>query len=778
VLRLGSSGSVIVRVVIVEERGGDGSQIAATLESAGVVRTARRVEDEREFLAALGDDPDLVLCVSTTPPVHGLRALERLRERRPSTPFILVADALAATTAREVWRHEAVDFVPRDRLDGLVPTVERALARREAEGARRAESERLRLARLATDDMLWEVDLATGASYWCERYAATFGRPQETAGSWQWWVDNLHPDDRARVTESLRAAVEGRDELWVSDYRLRRADGTWVDVHDRTYIARDGDGRPTRAVGALTDVTRRRRAEAELVLRDRAIQSLTEGIMITDPRQEDNPMIYASPGLSRITGYEASELLGRNPRFLQGAGTDPAATARLRQAVEAAQPVIVVLENYRKDGTAFWNELSLAPILEDGRVTHFVGVLKDVTAQRALEEHARESQRLDAVGRLAAGVAHDFNNLLTVIKGESDLLLSDLALPTPPTREALEEPLSAIRDAGHRAAELTAKLLAFGRKAMVEPKVLDLNRAVEASVRLLQGLLGENVAITLELASDLVHVRVDPGQLDQALLHLALNARDAMPRGGSLTLTTTTVTLPDQVASRPASESPAGRYARLTVTDTGEGVPKDALDHIFEPFFSTKGVGRGTGLGLAMVYGVVRQAGGLIRARSEVGRGSSFDVLLPAFDAGAPSALPGPLPRAAPGTETILLAEDEDGVRRVAAIVLRKQGYTVLEAGSGASALRAAAAFEGAIHLVLTDVVMPEGGGRELADQLRAARPDLRVLYMSGYIDDEIVRHGIETSRDAFLQKPFTPTALARKVREVLDGGGVGTGKR
>lgn len=391
-------------------------------------------------------------------------------------------------------------------------------------------------------------------------------------------------------------------------------------------------------------------------------------------------------------------------------------------------------------------------------------LVRERTAERhKLEEQLRQSQKIEAIGRLAGGVAHDFNNLLTVIIGHAELLLTDL-----PDSDPRRDQLAAILSAGERAAGLTAQLLAFSRKAIIEPKVLDLNRVAESAVQMLRRIIGEDVRLVTHLARDVGKVKIDPGQLDQLLMNLAVNARDAMPRGGLLTIATANVLVPAGPAADPVGCLP-GHYVQLTVSDTGEGMSQDVREQIFEPFFTTKRLGQGTGLGLATVYGIVSQAGGSISVESEVGQGTSFQILLPAVhEPGDVS--DAELPRVTPrGKETILLAEDEEGVRRLARLALEMQGYTVLEADCGEAAVRVAASHRGPIRLLATDVVMPDFGGRQLADKIRATRPGVAVVYMSGYMDDAVVRHGIEAATDAFLQKPFTPVSLVRKVREVID---------
>ena len=405
-----------------------------------------------------------------------------------------------------------------------------------------------------------------------------------------------------------------------------------------------------------------------------------------------------------------------------------------------------------------WVSWNVVPQPGEGTV-HAFG--RDVTEERRLSEQLQHAQKIEAVGQLAGGIAHDFNNLLTVINGFTALLLGSPALQEPQ-----REPLKAIHDAGDRAAALTAQLLAFSRKAMVEPKVLDLSVLTEQASRMLRRLIGEDIRVETVLGAGLPRVRIDPSQFEQVLMNLVLNARDAMPTGGVLRIETSLVDV--TTAEDTADPAPAGRYVQVTVSDTGVGMSADVRARIFDPFFTTKDVGKGTGLGLATVYGIVRQAGGTILVESERGRGATFRVRLPALDVPDASepGLPGTSPK---GSECVLLVEDEEGVRRLARLALEMQGYRVLAAASASEALAMAGSHDGSIDLLVTDVVMPGAGGRQLADELRRHRPDLRVLYMSGYTDDAIVRHGVEANIDAFLQKPFTPLSIARKVREVID---------
>ncbi len=524
---------------------------------------------------------------------------------------------------------------------------------------------------------------------------------------------------------------------------------------------------------SLADVTARRQAEAALRLRDRALRAVSHGILITDPNQPDNPIIYANAGFERLTGYRAADVIGRNSRFLHGADTDPAVVRTLQEAIRDGRPCSVEVLHYTRRGTSYWSALTLTPVRDDaGRLVQYVSVDVDMSERRALEEALRQSQRMEAVGRLAGGIAHDFNNLLTVINGYSDVLCTDLARSDP-----MWELASEIGHAGARAATLTRQLLAFSRRQTLDLRVLDLNEMVNGTVTMLRRVIGEDVDLQLDLAPVPARVRGDAGQLEQVLVNLALNARDAMPGGGTLSVRVATVEVDADyrrahrdVASlhhAAGHQMPSGAYVVLTVADTGTGMDAKTAARVFEPFFTTKEVGKGTGLGLAMVFGVVEESGGYVTVASELGRGSEFSIYLPVVPDAVPAgdAALTVHPR---GHETILLVEDEASVRTFAARVLREHGYTVLEADSASQALQITESGRD-VQMLVTDVVMPGMGGRTLAETIRAGQPALPVLFMSGYTDDELLRRGVQRLGVPFLPKPFTKHTLTRAVRTVLD---------
>jgi PAS domain S-box-containing protein len=480
----------------------------------------------------------------------------------------------------------------------------------------------------------------------------------------------------------------------------------------------------------------------------------------------DGKFLAVNSALVRLLGYgSADEVLQVN--MGRDVYADPAERQRLldRDTYTDREYDEVEATWKRKDGRLLTVQLSVRAVRGgSGQVEYYETFVRDVTEQRRLQTQLVQSQKMEAVGRLAGGIAHDFNNLLTVITTSCDLLLEDLAA-SDPKREDVDQ----VRKAADGAAALTRQLLAFSRQQVLTPQIVNLGDVVYGVEKMLRRVIGEDVDLVTVLGPDAGAVKADVGQLEQVLMNLAVNARDAMPTGGKLTIETANVEH-DPDYAREQEAAPVSRFVMLAVSDTGTGMDEATKARIFEPFFTTKELGKGTGLGLATVYGIVRQSGGFIWVYSEPGLGTTFKIYLPQVDAvaeaGAGAAATGTSRR---GTETVLLVEDAAAVRSVIHEALARQGYTVLDAPNGVEALQIAASHPGPIHLLLTDVVMPGLSGRQLSDALAAVRPDTRVLYTSGYTDDAVVRHGVLESGIAYLQKPFTVDGLARKVREVLD---------
>ena len=479
----------------------------------------------------------------------------------------------------------------------------------------------------------------------------------------------------------------------------------------------------------------------------------------------DRRLLDANPALVEMLGYRSdSEVMALD--LFADVYDDPSESKRLVELFESqAQFRDTGVGWKRKDGKLVTVSLTGRPIRDaEGTLTHFEMIAEDVTERRALETQLRQSQKMESVGRLAGGVAHDFNNLLGVILGYSEALEDSLDQNSVPRKHAEE-----IKRAGLRAASLTRQLLAFSRQQVLESKVINLDAVVTEMETMLRRLIGEDVELTAVLEPALGQVKADQGQIEQVIMNLAVNARDAMPNGGKLIIETANIDV-DEVFTRQHPASIPGRYVLLAVTDTGIGMDEEIQARIFEPFFTTKGKDKGTGLGLAVVYGVVKQSGGYIWVYSEPGKGSTFKIYLPRVEEAVEKASQNTGPaKSSQGSETILLAEDEQSLRHLIRDLLAQRGYTVLEACDGAEALGIAHQHQGTIHLLCTDVVMPVVGGRELAEKMALLRPDTKVLFMSGYTDSAVTARGVLETGIFLLQKPFTLDALTRKVREVLD---------
>ncbi len=553
-----------------------------------------------------------------------------------------------------------------------------------------------------------------------------------------------------------------RNGEWRGDIVNYSSDGRRLIMDCRTQVVRDRHGTPIAICGVGTDITERRRAEEEGRKLSQALEQSPALVLITDLQ---GSIEYVNPKFTEVTGYTLDEVRGRNPSILKSGETSPEVYRELWETIRSGGEWHGELRNRKKDGTLFWERAVIAPIRDPrGRFTHFLAVKEDITAQKALEAQFLQAQKMETVGRLAGGVAHDFNNMLTVILGLGQMILDRLD-PANELRADLEEVLEAAR----RSAELTRQLLGFARKQTTSPRVLDLNDTVASLLRMLRRLIGEEIQLAWRPGRHLWPVRADPAQIDQILANLSVNARDAIAGGGNLTIETENVVFDEAYCEAHAGSVP-GEYVLLTVSDDGCGMDREILDHAFEPFFTTKETGKGTGLGLATVYGIVKQNGGFITIYSEPGWGTSVNVYLPrSRAAGETSSAPGARREPAGGDETVLLVDDEEAILRIGRKVLERFGYHVLAARSRDEALALVDGHVGPIHLLLTDVVMPETTGRELWESIEALRPAIKLLFMSGHSADIIGRQGMIEEGVQFLQKPFSIRTLAAKVREVLD---------
>jgi len=646
----------------------------------------------------------------------------------------------------------------------LLLTVEDQTESERLRTAAEASERRLRELVQSIDAIVWEAEPQTHQfTFVSQRAEQILGYPVE-----QWlnepgfWERHLHPLDREQVVAARRQAMgEGRDHSL--EYRMVAADSHLVWLHDTTHVVLDAERRPIHLRGVAIDSTKEKSAEAERTLLITAIEQSAEGIFITDAK---GTIQYVNPAFCRVSGYSRAEALGKNPRILKSGKQNEAFYKRLWTTILGGEIWQDEIINRRGDGSLYNEHMTITPVRDQrGEITHFIAIKAEVTERKRLEQQLRQAQKMEAVGRLAGGVAHDFNNMLTIISGYSGLLIEHPGI-IEPLRGYVEE----IRSASGRAASLTRQLLAFSRQQVLAPRVLDLNSVVSNIQKMLKRLIGEDIDLVTALGESLWPIMADPGQLEQVLLNLAVNARDAMPEGGVVTIETANVKM-DAASAQAHFPLKPGPYVLLTFSDTGVGMDAETQARIFEPFFTTKEIGKGTGLGLAMVYGIVKQSGGYIWVYSDVGKGATFKIYLPrtAVEVDDPSSGRGRAD-AQRGTETLLLAEDDDSVRELVRNVLRENGYKVLEASRGEEALELSELFAGKIDLLVTDVVMPQMNGRELARRLLEQRPQLKVLYISGYADNSVFYPGGLDAGGAFLQKPFTPEALARKVREVLGG--------
>ncbi|MFZ0770451.1 MAG: response regulator [Candidatus Sulfotelmatobacter sp.] len=498
-----------------------------------------------------------------------------------------------------------------------------------------------------------------------------------------------------------------------------------------------------------------------------AVEQSADTIVITN---SEGIIEYVNPAFEALTGYSQREAIGQTPGILTSGQQAPALYRELWETISIGNVYHNILVNRKKNGELYYVDENISPIRDAaGRITHFVANGRDLTKRLHLEAQLLQAQKMDAVGRLAGGVAHDFNNLLTIITSYSELAM-DSTVPGSRMQSQLREILSAAR----RAAELTQQLLAFSRNQPQALRVAELNPVVSKIVKSLHRLIGEDIELTFVPGAGLGRIRLDPVQIEQILMNLAANARDAMPQGGRCIIETSNASLDEEYVINKKAAIPTGRYAVLSLTDTGSGISADHLLHIFEPFYTTKPSGKGTGLGLATVYGIVKQNHGFVWAYSEIGMGTVFKIYLPCVQgrvavAEVPEVAAEAVSR---GTETLLLVEDEDALRRASAEFLSLRGYTVLEARDGLDAMSVAKNHGSAIHLAVTDVVMPHLSGGQLATELAALRPETKVLFVSGYAGQTVVDHKVVDVENNFLQKPFTLKQLAGKVRSVLDHAG------
>jgi PAS domain S-box-containing protein len=647
----------------------------------------------------------------------------------------------------------------------LIVAIQDITERKQEEAAVRVSEERYRLVAQASKEVVRDWDLLTDEVAWDEGSGPLLDyKPGNLGNTADWWYQRLHPEDRERVVGSLDSAIGQGDTVWSEEYRFRRADGGYADVQDRARIVHDETAAPVRLVSAMADLTEGRRSERRL---HQVLDALPTGVWIVDRHGRivlDNASSREIWG--QVRGLGLDQLPGYNSRWAasgQPAQPNEWGAALVLQSGERSLDQEITIDV--PDGSQKTIVNSAVPIRDpEGQTVGAINISEDVTGKRAeesadsqLEAQERQAEKMDAIGRLAGGIAHDFNNLLTGILTYSELILQELR-PSDPIRADIEQ----IQHAGQRAAGLTRQLLAFSRRQVLQPRVVSLNALVTELEPLLGRLLGNEVALDLLLDPAAGNVTVDPSQMEQVMINLIMNARDAMPGGGRVTITTANATL----AREGAEEVP---HVAISVKDTGSGMDAATQARIFEPFFTSKHASSGSGLGLSTVFGIVEQSGGFIRVESEPGQGAEFTIYLPRYTGSEPALATAERVALQGGSETLLLVEDEATVRASVRRLLEWHGYHVIEAANGSEALRIYEENPEAIDLVLTDLVMPEMDGHELVQQLRLRNPALRVVFMSGYTERAVANDGSMPLRTGFVEKPFTVDTLMRRLREALD---------
>jgi two-component system, cell cycle sensor histidine kinase and response regulator CckA len=753
-------------LLVIEDNPGDARLLREMLVEDGKPSTnvvhVETIRDAEAHLAA--NAVDVILLDLGLPDAQGLEAVRRAHAAAPHVPLVILTGLDDESLAVNALQIGAQDYLVKGQIEtrGLSRALRYAVERNLLDGALFAERERAQVTLDSIGDAVASTDLAGDVTFLnAVGQALTGWTLEEARGQPIAEVLNLH-DATTRQPAAIGESQTGPLDL-PGDAILFRRDGGEIAIEGSRAPIHDRDGRSVGAVIVVRDVTERRGAEqamwqSQLRFR-RLFDAHTIGIAIADLAGRT---LEVNNAYVAMLGYSRSELLAR------GQGWNDLTPPEYHDRSENALAELLATgvaepfekEYIRADGTRIPVLVGVAML--DASESTCIMYIVDLSARRLLEDRLRHAQKMEAIGQLAGGVAHDFNNLLTVILGHANLLVDELE-----AHEALRESAEEIREAGNRAVTMTRQLLAFSHRQVLEPKILDLNAVVATLEGLLRQMVGEDVSLLVEPLPEVALVLADAGQVEQVLMNFAVNARDAMPEGGALTIVLGTVTLAGTGSSEPRGLA-AGPYITVSVGDTGSGMTAETKEHLFEPFFTTKSPEQGTGLGLATAYGIVKQSGGDIRVASEPGEGAILTVYLPRVAGMAETvAATARIAMREPVTETLLLVEDDAAVRRLTKRILEARGYRVIEAADGREALNRAAAHDGLIDLLLTDVVLPHLGGRELARQIRVLRPETAIVYMSGFADDTVLE---ETGggQALFILKPFTADGLADRLRDAV----------
>ncbi|MBI5115958.1 response regulator [Candidatus Poribacteria bacterium] len=762
--------STSLRVLILEDSESDALLVLRELSRGGYEPTWKRVEtpDAMNSLLQL-ETWDLIISDYSMPHFNALEALKLLSENELDLPFIVVSGTIGEDVAVEAMRAGAHDYIMKDNLTRLAPAIGRELreakVRRQRKRAERKIQQQNEFMTNVLESLTHPFCVINVNDYTIEMANSAASAGRSVRGMRCYHL--LHGADRpCHETPCPIADVRKTRRAVVLEHVGHNGDGKSIYYEVHGYPILDKEGNVIQVIKHWRDVTERKQAEEALRESEERyrlhFENVADVIYTTD---SEFHITSVSPSVVSLLGYTPGEIIGRSIAELNIISPDyiERAYGNTIRVLAGEHSGPTEYEFIAKDGTKRFGEVTGAPLFKDGKVIAVISVARDTTRHRQLEAQLRQAQKLEAVGQLAGGVAHDFNNLLTVILGRVQLALMGLTANSP-----MYENLSEIQAAGERAADLTRQLLTFSRKQVMQPKNMNLNDTLSGMKKLLRRLIREDIELQIELAADLQNVTMDPGQMEQVIVNLVVNARDAMPEGGRIVIETSNVELDENYAREHAGVK-QGNYVLLAVTDTGHGISKEIQARIFEPFFTTKPEGKGTGLGLSTVYGIVKQHGGNVWVYSEEGSGSTFKVYLPAMlEKEEPESQSPERVQMPQGKETILLVEDESSVRTLAAKVLSGLGYTIREAKNGRNAIDLLQN-DAAHDLLITDIVMPEMSGIKLAEDYNHRFPNGKILFISGYADRAVHRDGMLKAGAEMLQKPFTPQKLAQKVREVLD---------
>jgi len=758
-----------LRILILEDVPMDAELVEYELARTNIPFDARCVDTRDEFLRQLDEfRPDLILSDYTLPRFDGMTALSIVRERAPSTPFLIVTGSVNEETAVGCMKAGATDYLLKSNLARIGPAIEAALARVRS----RTEKARAEEALRRSEANLRAIFNTSLQAFVLVDRDGTIQALNPIAVEWAARILGRRVGEGDRIDDFIPDAHEGFEAALTGEARSveRRLQGTdgverWYETTHAPVV--DERGAVIGVCLNARDVSERVRGEQALRESEARYRDLFDNASdLVCTTALDGSFLYVNRAWREAIGY-ADDALARL-RFIDlvhpdshDRYVDVVARAQAGETLEHVELLLVTAA-----GVPLTLEGNISCTTTDGTAARLRGIYRDVTERKRVEEQLRRAERMQAAGRLAGGVAHEVNNMMTGVIGFSEFLLRSLDTADPRRTEVDE-----IIKAGTRAADVTRQLLAFTRQQFLRPETLRVNTVVQELEKMLRRVLGEDHVLQLALSPEAGEIRADRGQLEQVLVNLMLNARDAMARPGRVTVSSRPALLDEAYAQVHAGvDIPVGEYVQLAVSDTGIGMEREIQARIFEPFFTTKPVGQGTGLGLSTVYGIVKQSDGFVWVYSEPGLGSTFKIYLPRVSVGGTAAAESVRAGVTRGgSETVLIVEDEDMVRSLASRTLREHGYTVLEARHGVDALRQLEVQPSAVDLVISDVVMPEMGGRELGRRLATLRPSLPVLYISGYTGEDVIQRGLLDAGAPFQQKPFAPEGLARKVREMLD---------